>query len=150
MKCKMIGVCNTMDNKLSALRDLPLLLMRLILAYGFWKPAMMKWSNIDAIAEWFASMNYPMPTFNAYAAATTELTGAILLLIGFGVRLISIPLMVVMLVAIFTVHLPGGFEAGNNGFEIPLYYLIMLFTLFVYGGGRIGLQGLIRKLQRQD
>ena len=148
MKCKMIGVCDTLEDKLSGLRDIPLLAMRLILAYGFWTPAMMKWKDIDAIAAWFASMNYPMPTFNAYAAATTELMGAILLLIGFGTRIISIPLIVVMLVAIFTVHLGGGFDAGNNGFEIPLYYIIMLFTLLVYGGGRISLTGLIRKFQK--
>ena len=148
MKCKMTGVCDTLETRLSGLRDIPLLAMRLILAYGFWTPAMMKWKNIDGIAEWFASMNYPLPLFNAYAAATTELMGAIMLLIGFGTRLISIPLMVIMLVAIFTVHLSGGFEAGNNGFEIPLYYMIMLFTLLVYGGGRISLIGLIRKFQK--
>ncbi len=148
MKCMMMGVCNTMDKKLASLRDLPLLAMRLILAYGFWNPAMMKWGNIDGIAEWFGSMGYPMPLFNAYTAATTELTGAILLFIGFGTRLISIPLIVVMLVAIFTVHLSGGFEAANNGFEIPLYYLIMLFTLLIYGGGNISLIGLIKKFQK--
>jgi len=148
MKCQMIGVCNTLDEKLKKLRDLPLLAMRLILAYGFWKPAMMKWGDIDGIAEWFGSMGYPLPLFNAYAAATTELAGAVLLLLGFGTRLISIPLMFVMMVAIYTVHWSGGFEAGNNGFEIPLYYMIMLFTLLVYGGGNISLIGLIKKFQK--
>ena len=148
MKCQMIGVCNTMDEKLKKIQDLPLLAMRLILAYGFWTPAMMKWGNIEGIAQWFESMGYPMPLFNAYAAATTELVGAVLLLIGFGTRLISIPLIVVMLVAIFTVHISGGFEAGNNGFEIPLYYMIMLFTLVIYGGGNISLMGLIKKFQK--
>jgi len=44
-----------------------------------------------------------------------------------------------MLVAIKTVHWANGFEAGNNGFEIPLYYLLMLFVLFVYGGRRFSL-----------
>ena len=109
---------------------------------------MMKWGDIDGIAEWFGSMGYPLPLFNAYAAATTELAGAVLLLLGFGTRLISIPLMFVMMVAIYTVHWSGGFEAGNNGFEIPLYYMIMLFTLLVYGGGNISLIGLIKKFQK--
>jgi putative oxidoreductase len=144
----MTGVCDTMDKKLKSLKDLPLLAMRLILAYGFWNPAMMKWGNIDGIAEWFNSMGYPLPLFNAYAAATTELLGAVLLVIGFGTRLISIPLIVVMLVAIFTVHLGGGFEAGNNGFEIPLYYMIMLFTLLIYGEGNISMIGLIKRFQK--
>jgi putative oxidoreductase len=45
--------------------------------------------------------------------------------------------MIVMLAAIFTVHSSNGFKASNNGFEILLYYLIMLITLFFYGGGKI-------------
>ena len=78
-------------------------------------------------------------------AATTEIVGVFFLIFGLGVRIISIPLMIVMLVAIFTVHLHNGFEAGNNGFEIPLYYLIMLFTLLIYGGGKISLDNLLRR-----
>ncbi len=148
MKCKMIGVCDTFSSKTEMLKDLPLLFMRLILAYGFWGPGMMKWKDINSIANWFESMDYPMPLFNAYAAATTEVAGAVLLVLGFATRLISIPLIVVMLVAIFTVHGANGFEAGNNGFEIPLYYLIMLFTLTIYGGGKISLEGVIRKFMQ--
>ena len=144
----MIGVCDIVSEKLSILKDFPLLAMRIILAYGFWKPGMMKWKDIDSIASWFESMDYPLPLLNAYAAATTEVAGAILLLFGFAARLISIPLMVIMLVAIFTVHGANGFEAGNNGYEIPLYYLIMLFTITIYGGGRISVEGILRKLSK--
>ncbi|RLD40619.1 MAG: DoxX family protein [Bacteroidetes bacterium] len=144
----MIGVCDIISEKLSIMKDLPLLAMRLVLAYGFWKPGMMKWNDINSIASWFESMDYPLPLLNAYAAATTEVAGAVLLLIGFASRLISIPLMVIMLVAIFTVHGANGFEASNNGYEIPLYYLIMLFTITIYGGGRISMESLFRKLSK--
>jgi len=147
MKCKMTGVCDSMEDRLSKLRDLPLLFMRLVLAYGFWTTGMMKWSGIENVASWFESMGYPFPTLNAYLAAGTEVGGAMLLLLGFGTRLITLPLMFVMLIAIFTVHLSGGFNAGDNGFEIPLYYLIMLFGLFVYGAGNYSLIGLIKKFQ---
>jgi len=145
MNCKLISVCDKVSRTLDFLKDIPLLAMRLVLAWGFWGPAMMKWKNIDGIADWFGQMGYPLPTFNAYMAATTELTGAILMFLGIGTRLISIPLMVVMLVAIFTVHLANGFEAGNNGFEIPLYYLIMLLTLMVYGPGKYSVEGILRR-----
>jgi len=127
------------------LDSLILLLLRLVLAYGFYSPAKMKWNDIGAIADWFESMNYPLPTLNAYLASITEAAGVILLFLGFATHFISIPLMFVMLVAIFTVHFSNGFEAGNNGFEIPLYYLIMLFTLFVFGGGKYSIDSLIRK-----
>ena len=148
MKCKMIGICDSLGGKVKILADLPLLAMRIILAYGFWEPGMMKWKDINGIGQWFDSMGYPLPLFNAYMAATTEVVGAILLLLGFGTRLISIPLMVVMLVAIFTVHAANGFQAGSNGFEIPLYYLIMLFTLTIYGGGKISVEGIILSRHR--
>ena len=103
---------------------------------------MMKWGNIDGVADWFKSMNYPFPLINAYLAASTEAVGVVLLLLGLGTRLISLPLMFVMVIAIVTVHLSNGFEAGSNGFEIPLYYLLMLFTLFVFGPGKISLDNL--------
>lgn len=146
----MLGVCNAIANKLEFTKDIPLLFMRLVLAYGFWGPAMMKWNNMDGIIDWFSGMGMPFPTINAYLSATTEVSGSVLLLLGLGTRLISIPLMVVMLVAIFTVHISHGFEAGANGFEIPLYYLIMLFTLLVYGPGRYSVEGLLRKMTNKN
>ncbi len=126
-------------------KSVSLLAVRLILAYGFYGPAMMKWSDIDSVAKWFGSMGMPFPALNAYMAATTELAGVILLTLGLFTRLISIPLMVVMVVAIVTVHLPHGFSAGDNGFEIPLYYFIMLFVLLAHGGGRFSLDRVIFK-----
>ena len=125
------------------LRSPSLLLARLAVAYGFYEPAMMKWSDIDAVGEWFASMNYPLPLFQAYLAATTEITGVVLLTLGLFTRLISIPLIVVMIVAIVTVHLPHGFSAGDNGFGIPLYYMLFLMIFLSFGAGRFSLDRLI-------
>jgi len=132
-------------NKLSKLEDLPLFLIRLILAYGFYVPAMMKWRNISGIAEWFGSMGIPMPMLNAYLSATAEIAGVILLPLGLATRFISIPLMFTMVVAIITVHMGNGFDAGDNGFEIPLYYILMLLVLMVNGAGRFSLDYLISR-----
>lgn len=147
MKCKLIGVCNAVSKTLDFLKDLPLLLIRLTLAYGFYTPAMNKWSSIEDVASWFEGMGYPLATLNAYMAASMEIAGVVLLAIGFASRIISIPLMFIMLVAIFTVHGANGFEASANGFEIPLYYLVMLFTVLIYGPGKYSVEGLIRKNQ---
>ncbi len=135
-----------LSKKLERFRDWPPLFFRLILAYGFFKPAMLKWNDIDAIAKWFGSMHYPFPTLNAYLAASTETAGFILLTLGLFTRLISLPLMFVMLVAIFTVHFANGFEAGNNGFEIPFYYLLMLFSLLISGAGKFSLDALLERI----
>lgn len=132
-----------MIQKLGNLRDLPLLFVRLVLAYGFYEPATKKWSNIQGIIDWFDGMNYPLPALNAYLAASAEAAGVILLFLGLGSRVISIPLMITMLVAIFTVHLGNGFAAADNGIEIPLYYLIMLLLIFIYGSGKYSLDHLI-------
>ncbi len=126
-------------------QDISLLLMRLVLAYGFYGPAMMKWNNMHAIGDWFKSLGYPVPYFNAYMAGFTELAGVVLLILGFGTRVITLLLIFVMFIAITTVHLRHGFEAGNNGFEIPLYYAIMLLVLFSFGAGKYSLDYFLKK-----
>lgn len=144
MKTRLIQLTERFNSSMEQLKDLPLLLIRLVLAYGFWGPATMKWNDISAIGDWFASMDIPFPLLNAYLAASTELVGVFLLLLGLGTRFISIPLIITMLVAIFTVHFSNGFEAGNNGYEIPLYYLLMLFVLLANGPGKLSLDQLIK------
>ena len=120
-----------------------LLLARVAVAYGFYDPAMQKWSDIDSVATWFGSIGIPLPTLNAYMAATTEIVGVVLLTLGLFTRLISIPLMVVMVVAIVTVHLVNGFSAGDNGFEIPLYYMLFLGIFASFGAGKFSLDHLL-------
>ena len=50
-----------------------------------------------------------------------------------------------MMVAIKTVHWENGFPAGENGYEIPLYYLLMLITLMCFGSGKISLDHFVKK-----
>ena len=128
---------------LTHFQSLSLLLARLAVAYGFLEPALMKWKDIDGIATWFGTMGIPFPTLNAYMSATTEILGVVLLTLGLFTRLISIPLIVVMIVAIVTVHLAHGFSAGDNGFEIPLYYMLFLFIFTSHGAGNYSLDHLI-------
>ena len=127
-------------------KDVALLFTRLILAYGFYEPAKTKWADIHSVAEWFGSLGIPAPTLQAYLAATTEMAGTFLLILGLGTRLISLPLIITMLVAIKTVHWENGFPAGDNGYEIPLYFILMLFTLVSFGAGKLSLDHFIKKM----
>lgn len=120
-----------------------LLFARLIIAYGFYEPAMNKWSGIENVANWFGTMGIPFPLLNAYMAATTEIVGVVLLTLGLFTRAISMPLIVIMIVAILTVHLPNGFSAGDNGYEIPVYYMLFLFIFFANGAGKFSFDRLI-------
>ena len=131
------------------LHDVQLFLFRIILVIGFYSPAMMKVKNLEGVAEWFGSMSYPFPMVSAILAMTTEVLGIVLLTLGLGTRVIALPMMFIMVVAIFTTHISNGFAAGDNGFEIPLYYILMLFALVVYGSGKYSLDYLLGKKSQQ-
>ncbi|WP_343642307.1 DoxX family protein [Chryseobacterium sp.] len=131
------------------IRDIVLLALRLVLAYGFFNPALMKIKDINSISDWFESINIPLPILNAYLATGTEVFGVIFLTLGLFTRWVSIPLMITIMVAIVTVHIGNGFEAGENGFEIPLYYILMLLTLFTFGAGKYCLDQVL-KLKRNE
>lgn len=134
-------ICGLFDN----LQSLFLLIARLTLAYGFYEPALMKWNDIKSVATWFETLGIPFPTLSAYLASTTELLGVVLIAIGFLTRIMSIPLMIVMTVAIFTVHIGNGFSAGDNGFEIPFYYFIFLGLFLSFGAGKFSVDSLVFK-----
>ncbi len=122
--------------------SLGLLLARITVAYGFYGPAMRKWNYSDSVVEWFTSIGIPLPALNVYIVASMETTGVVLLVMGLFTRFVSIPLIIIMFVAIMTVHIGNGFSADNNGFEIPLYYLLFLLIFFSQGAGRFSLDHL--------
>jgi len=142
---KLINIYKSISNTFSNLDFVALLAMRLVLAYGFYEPAKNKIQNIEGIASWFESLGLPAPLLQAYLATYTELAGVVLLTLGLATRFISIPVMITMIVAIKTVHLENGFAAANNGFEIPLYYLIMLFCLATKGAGKASLDYFLKE-----
>jgi len=95
------------------------LALRLYLVPVFWMAGTKKLADMDSIIEWFGNPDWglglPFPEIMAWAAALTEAGGAVLLLIGFAVRWISIPMMVTMVVAAVTVHWPNGWLAIAEG-----------------------------------
>lgn len=127
------------------LKELSLLFVRLVLSYGFYELAKTKWQDIQSVADWFSSLNIPFPLLNAYLSASFEMLGVFLLLIGLFTRWIAIPLMFIMIVAIFTVHWENGFATSDNGFEIPLYYFVMLLVLLSYGAGKWSVDFYLKK-----
>ncbi|QKJ23935.1 DoxX family protein [Poseidonibacter lekithochrous] len=126
-------------------QSLFLLLARLTIAYGFFEPAINKWKSIEDTAAWFASMGIPFSTLNVYMVATFESLGVVLLALGLFTRLISLPLIGTMVVAIITVHFANGFSSGDNGFEIPLYYLLFLGIFASFGAGKLSLDNFLSK-----
>jgi putative oxidoreductase len=122
-----------------------ILIARLVLAYGFAKPALMKINDMSATASWFDSISIPFPTFTAYVVSGVEIIGIIGLVLGLFTRSISILLSFVMMGAIVFVHAPHGFSVADNGIEIPLYYMLFLFIFASFGGGKYSLDTILFK-----
>jgi putative oxidoreductase len=122
-----------------------MLLARLVLAYGFAVPALVKINDLEGTAKWFESISIPFPILASYLVSGIETLGIILLILGLFTRLISIFLSFVMLGAIVFVHIQHGFSAANNGIEIPLYYFIFLMIFASYGAGKYSLDYLLFK-----
>ena len=128
-------------------RSFFLLAARLVVAAGFAEAARMKWEAMPAVVEWFGSLGIPAPAFMAYLVSSTEVAGIVLLALGFLTRLVALPLMVIMITAIAVVHFPNGFDCAEQGYEIPLYYLIFLGMFLSFGAGRFSLDHLLFKGQ---
>jgi uncharacterized membrane protein YphA (DoxX/SURF4 family) len=91
------------------------LALRLYLVPVFWVAGMNKVNGFDNIVAWFGNSDWglglPFPTLMAGLATGAEVIGAVALLIGLAVRWMSIPLMITMLVAMFSTHWENGWQA---------------------------------------
>lgn len=105
-------------NKTQMLDGLAPLLLRFYLAPILMQAGWNKLSHFDDTVAWFGDPDWglglPMPELMAGLAAGTEFIGGIFLIFGFAIRWISIPLMVTMLVAAFTVHWENGWLAISD------------------------------------
>src|SRR5262249_46857216 len=123
--------------------------LRLIVGYGFMAHAFAKLSKgPDAFAAILQAIGVPGPHFMAWSTILVELVGGLAVILGAFVPLVSGPMAAVLLVAIFTVHLPYGFTSiklvavtsagpqfGPPGYETDLLYLACLAALVVGGSG---------------
>lgn len=91
------------------------LALRLYLVPVFWVAGTNKMNGFEDVVNWFGNAEWglglPMPWLMAFLATSAEVVGAVMLLMGLGVRWVSIPLMITMLVAAFTVHWENGWQA---------------------------------------
>ena len=133
--------------------------LRLIVGYGFMQHGVAKLSKgPDAFAAILQAMGVPSPHLMAWLTILIELLGGFAVLVGAFVVVVSVPMVVVLLVAIFTVHLPFGFSSikllavtaagptfGPPGYEVSLLYIACLAALVMGGPGPFALEEFIRK-----
>lgn len=133
------------------------LVLRAIVGYGFMAHGFAKLSKgPNAFAAILHAIGVPAPHFMAWATILVELFGGLAVLVGAFVWLVSIPMAAVLLVAMFTVHLPYGFSSikllavtdrgaqfGPPGYETSLLYLACLVALVLGGSGPLSIGGFI-------
>ena len=132
--------------------------LRLIVGFGFMQHGFAKLSRgPDSFAGILHALGVPAPHFMAWVSILTELLGGLAILLGAFVTLTSIPLTALLLVAIFSVHLPNGFSSvkliavtasgpqfGPVGYEVDVLYLACLAGLVLGGAGPFAIDTFFR------
>jgi putative oxidoreductase len=80
-----------------------------------------------------------MPVVVGYLVGLVQVGGGLAILSGALIRLGAAGIIVVMLGAIFLVHLPHGFDVGKGGAEYALMQLLIAIALLITGAGAYSL-----------
>ena len=129
--------------------------LRLIVGYGFMEYGFAKLARgADAFPAILQALGVRASHLMGWLTILVETFGGLAVLLGALVPLASIPMAAVLLVAIFTVHLPYGFSSiklmsvisghaqfGPPGYECSLLYLACLATLVMGGPGPMAIDG---------
>jgi putative oxidoreductase len=126
-----------------------LLPLRLVVGFGFLAHGLAKWDRgPENFGRLLHQIGVPLPTATAWIVTLVEVLGGLAILVGIFVAIASVPLIIAMLVAMVSVHLPYGFSSvrtigltgsgpvfGPPGYEINLLYIAALLALAVLGPG---------------
>jgi putative oxidoreductase len=80
-----------------------------------------------------------MPVTVGYLVGLAQFAGGLAILTGALLRIGAASVIVVMLGAIFIVHLPHGYDIGRGGLEYALTELLLALGLFLAGPGKYSL-----------
>lgn len=137
--------------------------LRLVIGYGFMVHGWAKWSRGPAaFAELLKQVGVPSPLANAWLVTLLEIFGGLAVLMGAFVAVVSVPLILSMLGAMFTVNIKYGFSAVNTigltpegplfgppGYEINLLYIAGLVALILGGAGPLSIDSLRRRRRQR-
>jgi len=137
----------------NALRSPLLLIIRVYWGWEFFLTGKGKLMDLSKPTEYFASLGIPLPHFSAILAACTECFGGLLLLVGLASRLITIPMMILLVIA----YLTADIEATRAIFNDPdkflsaaeFQFLFAVVIVFVFGPGIFSVDALIGNYFKQ-
>jgi putative oxidoreductase len=138
--------------------------LRLIVGYGFLVHGLLKLGRgVDVFAAALDGIGVPFSHLMAWVTVVIELVGGIAVLVGAYVPLVSVPMAIVLLVAMIKVHWQFGFSSikflavtaagpqfGKPGIECDLLYLACLLALVAGGSGPLAIDGWLWKSQSRE
>ena len=144
---------NTRSRKFAWLARWAPLPLRLIVGYGFMAHGIAKWSRgFDAFPAIVQALGIPAPHLVGWTTILVEVFGGLAILLGAYVDLVSVPMLAILLVAMFTVHLPYGFSSikllavtpagaqfGQPGYETDLLYAACILALLLGEAGPLSI-----------
>lgn len=117
--------------------------LRLLLAYEFWESGLEKLRGDNWFMDIQDQFPFPFsvvpPEISWQIATWSELIAPVLLVLGLGTRFASVSLIILTLVAWASVHAGNGYNVCDNGFKLPLMYLVMFVPLLLSGAGKLSL-----------
>src|SRR3954447_17446137 len=133
--------------------------LRLIIGFGFMAHGWAKLSRgPSGFAKLLTQIGAPLPETTAWVSTFVEILGGLAIFVGALVEVVSVPLIVMMLVAMFTVHLKYGFISINTigltqdwprfgapGYEVNLLYIAGLLSLILGGAGTLSIDRLLSR-----
>jgi putative oxidoreductase len=118
-----------------------LLAVRLYWGWQFMQTGWGKLTDIEKVVGFFTNLGIPAPALNAYFVSALEFGGGVLLILGFGSRLIALPLVIDMLVAYITADREALFSIISNPDKFtgaaPYTFLIASIIVLIFGPGQI-------------
>jgi len=125
--------------------------MRLTWGHQLFLTGMDKLQDIPGTVEFFTKLHIPSPLFHVYEVGIIEVVGGICLILGFASRIITIPLIFLMLAILSIAHK----EALSNlkfltdphtlVMQEPYPFLITALLVFVFGPGRVSIDAWIKR-----
>ena len=138
--------------------------MRLIIGYGAMAHGWAKLSRGPAgFEKLLVVLGVPFPHFNSWVVPFAELIGGLAIFVGAFVSIAAIPLLFIMLVAMFSIHIDYGFSSiktigltangpifGPPGYEVNLLYIAGLISILLTGAGIFSIDSLIGHRKKTD
>lgn len=141
----------------AAAKYLPAPFLLLVRLYWGWQFAQTGWGklhNLAHVKEFFESLGIPAPGVMAPSIAMLEFAGGVLLILGFGTRLIGLLLAANMFTAYVTsdrvalgsiLSDPGKFYNAD-----PFTYLFAALIVLVFGAGAISIDALLARVFKRS